>query len=212
MAGKAVKTLAARQRPSSPRSASRKNPRLIHQFLSQGPSFCETYFETIGAEEVIHLFEESYCSSLVNFLLDLKKSTTKRIFELIVRHRKRAFLNVITLYYYKDYLINPFPMTLESESGRELPNHYAILGVPREVTPEDLKMAHKLLVSSFSPDSFPPSERKIGDERLQEIDAAFEILKNPKRRKELNDNLPNINYLYPRRDQCWFEAVNRLMS
>ncbi len=171
----------------------------------------ESYFETASPEEVIRIFEESYCSSIVNFLLDLKKSTAKRLFEIVIRHKKRAFLNVITLYYYKDYLINPLPLTLEAEDGSELPNHYAILGMPKEASPEELKMAHKLLSSSFSSESFPPAERRTSEERLREIEASFEILKNPKRRKDLDSNLPNINYLYPRRDQCWFEFVNRLV-
>jgi hypothetical protein len=190
----------------------RKNPRLLSNLLAQGPGFCETYCESIPPEEVLKLFEESYCSSMVNFLLDVKKSTAKRIFETVVRLKKRTFINVLTLYHYKDYLTNPLPLTVEAESGRPMPNHYAIVGMPREATIEELKVAHKLLVSSFATESFPPSERKAGEERLREIEESFEILKNPKRRKEIDEALPNINYLYPRRDQSWFEAVNRLVS
>ncbi len=199
--------------PKEERSAARrKNPRLLANLLAQSRSYCELYMESASPEDVIRLFEESYCSSLVNFLLDLKKSTTKRLFEVMVRHKKRAFLNVITLYYYKDYLINPLPLTLESESTRDLPNLYAIVGVPREATAEEVKTAHKLLTASFSADSFSPPDRKVGEERLQEIESAFEVLKNPKRRKELDDKLPNISYFYPRRDLSWLEAVNRLLT
>jgi DnaJ-like protein len=193
-------------------AARRKNPRLLANLVAQSHSAIEAYLESATPEDIIKLFEESYCSSLVNFLLDQKKSATKRLFEMMIRHKKRAFLDVITLYYYKDYLINPFPLTLESETRRDLPNHYAIVGVPRAATVEELKLAHKLLASSFSADSFPPSERKIGEERLREIDDAFEILKNPKRRQDLDANLPNISYFYPRRDQSWLEAVNRLVN
>lgn len=188
----------------------RKNPRLLAALQSEPSSYREAYFENVSAEEVIPLFEESYCSSLVNLLLDLKKSTAKRLFEIMVRHRKRVFLNVFTLYYYKEYLTNPLPLTLESEMGKHVPNHYAILGVPRDATLEELKAAHKLLSSSFGLDAFPPSERKIGEERLREINNAFEILKNPKLRKALDAELPSISYLYPRRDQSWFSAVSRL--
>src|SRR5262245_49149558 len=153
----------------------RKNPRLLANLQAQSHSSREAYLESASPEDIIKLFEESYCSSLVNFLLDQKKSSTKRLFEMMIRHRKRAFLNVITLYYYKDYLINPFPLTLESDTSRDLPNHYAIVGVPRAATSEELRMAHKLLASSFSAESFPPAERKVGEERLREIDGAFEI-------------------------------------
>lgn len=209
MVGK-LKSPASRSKEEKP-EARRKNPRLLGNFLSQSRTWCEAYFETASPEEIVRLFEESYCSSLVNFLLDLKKSTAKRIFETVVRQRKRSFIHVLTLYYYKDYLINPLPLSLETEEGKVIPNHYAIIGVPREVTADELKLAHKLLASSFSADSFPPSDRKTGEERLREIDGAFEILKNPKLRKDLDIALPNINYLYPRRDQFWLDAVNRLV-
>jgi len=193
-------------------SARRKNPRLLAALLNQRLSAVETFLETIDAEQVIPIFEESYCSSLVNLLLDLKKSTTKRLFEIAVRSRKRAFINVFTLYYYKEYLTNPLRLTLESEAGRHLPNHYAILGVPREATLDEVKSAHRLLSGAYGADCFPPADRKAGEVRLREIDAAFEILKNPKRRKQLDDALPNISYFYPRRDQSWLMAVNRLTS
>jgi len=211
------------QRKSSPRKAkpaaketkekgARRSTRLVASLASHGPGFCETYCETAPPEEILRIFEETYCSSTVNFLLDVKKSTAKRIFETIVRMKKRTHINVLTLYHYKDYLTNPLPLSIDTEGGRRVPNYYAIVGMPREATPEELKMAHKLLTSSFSSDSFPPSDRKIGEERLREIEEAFEILKNPKRRKELDGTLPNINYLYPRRDLSWFEAVNRFIS
>jgi hypothetical protein len=206
----AGKAPAAARPPLS--AARRKNPRLLAALLNQRLSAVERYFETAPPEEVLPFFEESYCSSLVNMLLDLKKSTAKRLFEIAVQHRKRAFINVFTLYYHKEYLTNPLPLTLESDAGRNLPNHYAILGVPREATVEELKLAHKLLVGAYSPESFPPAERRMGEERLQEINFAFEILKNPQRRKVLDETLPNISYLYPRRDQCWLNAVTKLVS
>ena len=190
----------------------RKNPRILGSLVAQGRTAIETYFEGLSAEDAVKVFEESYAWGLVNVLLDLRKSTAKRLFEMVVRQKKRAFINVVTLYYYKEYLTNPLPLTLESDAGRNLPNHYAILGVPRDATLEELKMAHKCLEACFSPESFQPSERKLGEERLREVNAAFDILKNPKRRKALDDSLPSISYLYPRRDQSWLMTVSRLLS
>jgi len=209
-AAKSSRAVASRPAREGKVAGSRKNTKILAGYISQGPSYCQAYFETIGAEELIRIFEESYCSSLVNFLLDLKRSTAKRIFEILVRLKKKAFLNVIALYYYKEYMTNPFPLTLDSETGRDCPNHYAILGIPREISGEDLRTAHKMLLSSFNAEGFPPPDRKLGEERLREINVAFEILKNPKRRKELDTSLPNISYLYPRRDQSWLDAVTRL--
>jgi len=192
--------------------SSRKSTRLLNNLAAQGQASCESYFESAPAEEILRLFEESYCSSTVNFLLDLKRSTAKRIFETVVRLKKKTYLGVISLYHFKEYLTNPLPMEVEGESGRRIPNYYSIIGLPREATGDDIRLAHKLLVSSFSADSFPPSDRKAGEERLRELNEAFDVLRNPKRRKEYDDTLPNINYLYPRRDQAWIESVTKLIS
>jgi hypothetical protein len=208
---KATRSLPRRVKETKEPKGARKNPRILTNLVSQGHSHYEAFLETASPEEIVRIFEESYCSSIVNFLLDLKKSTAKRILETVVRAKKRSFLNVITLYYYKDYLTNPLPLTLPGEVG-EIPNHYAILGVPREISDEEVKVAYKLLSSSFNIDSFPPAERRTREERLREITEAFEVLKSPKRRKDFDDTLPNISYLYPRRDQSWFEAVNRMLG
>ena len=210
--GKEGRAGSVRSRLTPAAGARRKNSRLLNTLISHRQSYVEAYFESISPEEAIQVFEESYCSSLVNALLDLKKSTTKRLFEIVAHARKRAFFNVFALYYYKEYLTNPLPLTLESESGKHVPNYYAILGVPREASIEELKASHKLMAASLNAESFPPAERKAGEERWREIDEAFEILKNPKRRKVLDETLPNISYFYPRRDQSWFSAVNRLVS
>ena len=210
--GKEGRAGGARSRLTPVTGVRRKNPRLLNNLLAHRPSYVEAYFGSISPEEALQLFEESYCSSLVNALLDLKKSTTKRLFEIVAYAKRRAFLNVFALYYYKEYLTNPLPLTLESEGGKNVPNYYAILGVPREASFDELKASHKLLGASFSQESFAPADRKVGEERLREIEDAFEILKNPKRRKVLDVTLPNISYFYPRRDQSWFAAVSRLVS
>ena len=198
------------------RSPVRKNSRYLSNIVAQSPASIEAYFETLTAEDTVQLFVGSYAWSLVNVLLDLKKSTAKRLFELVVHQKgghRRTIIDIITLYHYKDYLTNPLPLTLESARGGEkLPNHYGILGVPRDVTHEELKTAQRLLLSSLGPDSFQPSDRKTGVEKLKEVHAAFEILKDSKRRKTLDESLPNVSYLYPRRDLSWLTSVNRFLN
>ena len=197
---------------SSPSVARRRNSRILHGFVGQRPQILEAFFESASPEEVMKIFDGSYPWTLANVLIDLKKSTSRRLLEFAVRNRKRAFTEVATLYYYKDYLTNPFPLDVLGTHNKRLPNFYAILGVGRESSHEEIKNAYKLLEAAFSEESFAPAERGVGEARLREMTQAYEELKEPKRRKEIDTILPAISYLYPRRDQSWLFAVLRLLA
>jgi len=170
------------------------------------------FFDGASVEKLLTIFDQSYPSDLVNILLDLKRATVKNVLEQLYKLRKRRVMEVSTLYYYKDYLTNPLPLELETEGGAMMANVYAILGVPREAKPDDLKEAHRLLSRAHDAEMFSPSMRKVGDERRQEITDAYNQLKNPQRREKTDKLLPNIGYLYPRRDQSWLEAVRRIST
>ena len=210
-------------KPAKPAKASkpakaRKTPRvkrtLKHiELLETFPrTECNEFFETSSVEKLQSVFDESYAADLVNVLLDLKKATVKRFFELLGSSRKRAVAETAALYYYKEYLTNPLPLQVETGSGETVPNYYAILGVPRGVSEDDLKTAYKLLVRAHSPESFSPTMRKAGGDGLAGILDAYSNLKTPQKRHEADGLLPNINYLYPRRDQSWLEAVQRVLG
>ena len=171
-----------------------------------------SFLERAPPEKLLEIFEESYPSDVVNLLLDLKKAMVKHLFETLGRLRKRAIQEVATLYHYKEYLTNPLPLRVETEAGISIPNYYAILGVPRDATGDDLKMAHRLLSRAYEPEVFSPPMRKAGEERLREIDDAYGNLKSADRRAKVDRLLPNVSYLYPRRDQSWLEAVSRLLE
>jgi hypothetical protein len=169
-------------------------------------------FERSPFEQWLVLFDESYPADVVNVLLDMKKATVKRFFEGVSETRKRDVAQAATLYHYKEYLTNPLPLQVETGPGGKVPNYYAILGVPRDVSEEELKIAYKLLARAHSPEVFSPAMRAAGAERLEEITDAFNNLRSPKRRSRADKLLPNINYLYPRRDQSWLEAVLRFVN
>ncbi|WHZ29660.1 MAG: Chaperone protein DnaJ [Nitrospira sp.] len=60
-------------------------------------------------------------------------------------------------------------------------NYYEILGVPREASDEDIKKAYRKLVFEHHPDRNP--HRKDADERIREINVAYEIVGDPEKRK-----------------------------
>ncbi|HZN60053.1 MAG TPA: DnaJ domain-containing protein [Planctomycetota bacterium] len=168
--------------------------------------------QSTPADKLLQIFEESYPADLVNILLDLKKAPVKQVFETLSRIRKRAIAESATLYYYKEYLVNPLPLKVDTDAGISIPNYYAILGVPRDASGDDLKMAHRLLERAHDPEVFSQSMRKLGEERLAEINDAYQHLKTEERRAKVDRLLPNVSYLYPRREQSWLDHVTRLIE
>jgi curved DNA-binding protein CbpA len=118
----------------------------------------------------------------------------------------------MTLYSYKEYLTNPLPLTIHSVDGEAVPNCYAILGVPRDAADEQLKEAYNLLSKAMAPETLAPEARKAGELRLNEVNAAYDAVKTPKRREKTDTILPNISYLYPRRELSWFEKVKKFLD
>ena len=200
-------TAPAADRPAAPK----KTTKHVNSLLELPRTGVLDFFAGASVEELLTVFDESYASDLVNVLLDLPKATVRDLLMRVYKLRKRRAAEVSTLYYYKDYLTNPLPLELETEGGAKLPNYYAILGVPRDAKPEDLKEAYRLLSRAHDPDMFSPPRRKVGDERRQEIIDSYSHLKNPLKRDKTDKLLPNIGYLYPRRDQSWFESVRRIL-
>jgi len=195
-----------------PKVKSRKSTKHVEALGAIPRAELNDFFEIGPPDKLLEVFDESYSADLVNLLLDLKKSAVKRFIDIVSAARKRAVLELATLYHYKEYLTNPLPLRVETESGQSIPNFYAILGVPREVSEDDLKTAYRLLVKAYSPEAFSPAMRKAGGDRLAEIHDAYGNLKSPQKRQKADRLLPNINYLYPRRDQSWLEAVLRLSA
>ncbi len=60
-------------------------------------------------------------------------------------------------------------------------NYYEVLGISREASDEDIKKAYRKLVFEHHPDRNP--HRKDADERIREINVAYEIVGDPEKRK-----------------------------
>jgi molecular chaperone DnaJ len=60
-------------------------------------------------------------------------------------------------------------------------NYYEVLGVSHEASDEDIKKAYRKLVFEYHPDRNP--HKKDADERIREINVAYEIVGDPDKRK-----------------------------
>ena len=60
-------------------------------------------------------------------------------------------------------------------------NYYAILGVPREASEEDIKKAYRRLVFQHHPDRNPESAH--AEDKIREINAAYEVIGDSERRQ-----------------------------
>ena len=56
---------------------------------------------------------------------------------------------------------------------------YAILGVSRRASPAELKQAHRRLVRRHHPDLAPPEQRAAATRRVQEINVAYGLVRDP---------------------------------
>jgi len=61
----------------------------------------------------------------------------------------------------------------------EFKDYYAIMGVPRDATPEQVKQAYRKLARKFHPDV---SKEKNAEARFKEVGEAYEVLRDPQKR------------------------------
>ncbi|MBR0427869.1 MAG: J domain-containing protein [Clostridia bacterium] len=70
-------------------------------------------------------------------------------------------------------------------------NYYKILQVDKDASPEIIKVAYKLLVKKNHPDLKEGAEKQIAEEKIKEINEAYDILSNPEEKAKYDQNLIN---------------------
>jgi len=63
-------------------------------------------------------------------------------------------------------------------------DYYEVLGVPRHASADDIQRAYRKLARQHHPDLKPAAERGAAAERFKEINEAYEVLRDPGKRKK----------------------------
>jgi Ca-activated chloride channel family protein len=69
----------------------------------------------------------------------------------------------------------------------EIADHYTLLDIPRDASPEDIRQAYFAAARRWHPDKV---KSKQNSEKFLEIQKAYEVLNNPKKRAEYDVTLP----------------------
>jgi DnaJ-class molecular chaperone len=64
---------------------------------------------------------------------------------------------------------------------------YQLLRLPREASKDDIQRAHRKLVREYHPDANPQDSR--AEERFKEVQQAYEVLSDDKKRREYDKTL-----------------------
>ncbi len=63
-------------------------------------------------------------------------------------------------------------------------DYYEILGVDRNASEKEIKSAYRKLARKWHPDLHPPGEKEKAEEQFKKINEAYEVLKDPEKRKQ----------------------------
>lgn len=72
-------------------------------------------------------------------------------------------------------------------------DYYSVLGVPRNATDKDIKSAYRKLARKYHPDLNPGD--KTAEARFKELQAAYDVLSDPEKRKKYDQWGPNWEQL-----------------
>ena len=68
--------------------------------------------------------------------------------------------------------------------GIEFKDYYAMLGVKKDASPEEIKKSYRRLARQHHPDLHPEKQKAQAGEKFKEINEAYEVLSDPDKKSK----------------------------
>ncbi|HEV7298041.1 MAG TPA: J domain-containing protein [Tepidisphaeraceae bacterium] len=78
-------------------------------------------------------------------------------------------------------------------ASSSLPDAYAVLSVARTAKPEEIRAAHRRMVRAHHPDANQGQDAAVAQRRFQQVQEAYDLLRDPARRAELDRQLQRLD-------------------
>ncbi len=134
---------------------------------------------------------EKWIEQIDDYFLDAEKS--KKAWEFSSAYRYIMF-GLATCKNYElliQILAKIFDESQEEENSEEdQTDYYEILGVEKNATPEEIKGAYRKLAKKYhpdNPDNASEEKKKESEEKMKELNKAYEILSDENKRKDYDD-------------------------
>ncbi len=125
--------------------------------------------------------------------------------ESVARHRQQ---DVLRREVYERFS-SGYPEEIDNlTTGGFEPNHFAILGVPRTASPEQIRRSYRLLSIAYHPDRYMNEGQGSQDEsaeRIRRLSIAYAVLYDDVARLNFLKRIPNVAQYYPTR--CWYQDL-----
>ena len=92
-------------------------------------------------------------------------------------------------------------------SDRGFVDYYRILQVRRDAEPEVIERAYKALSLKYHPDVAHPSHRHTATRRMQLINEAYRVLRDPERRRRYDATMPPEGMDRTAWDEFWDKGL-----
>jgi DnaJ-class molecular chaperone len=89
----------------------------------------------------------------------------------------------------------------------EFTDYYRVLQVRRDAEPEVIERAYKALSLKYHPDVASPSQRKDANRRMQVINEAYGVLRDPVSRRRYDATLPPDGMQRTAWDEFWEKGL-----
>jgi hypothetical protein len=98
----------------------------------------------------------------------------------------------------------------DDQEGTLFPNYYAVLGVPKDATQDEIAERVRVIAKALAKDYIWGTQNPAAQARMRIFNEARELLRNPEKKREYDRRIPNNPNFYPTRgDAVYMVSTSR---